>query len=32
MGGEWIIDAYLDWYFSEEEESEEENGTNKTDI
>ena len=34
MGGEWIIDKYLDWFFSdeEEEESEEENGTNETDI
>ena len=32
MGGEWIIDKYLDWFFSDEEESEEENGTNETDI
>ena len=31
MGGEYIIDAYLDWYFSEE-ESEEENGTDEENI
>lgn len=30
MGGEWIIDAYLDWYFREE-ESEKENEPNKED-
>jgi hypothetical protein len=30
MGGEYIIDTWLDWFFSDEyeEESEEENGTN----
>ena len=34
MGGEYIIDTWLDWFFSDEykEESEEENGTNETDI
>ena len=33
MGGEWIIDAYLDWYYKDEiEESEEENGTDEENI
>lgn len=32
MGGEYIIDTWLDWYFSEEEESEEENGTGEENI
>lgn len=32
MDGEHIIDSYLDWYFSEEEGSEEENGTDEENI